>query len=95
MAVVWIDSRLLLLEELLIPESALDSRLFLIDASILPLVSVCCRPHGRLLARSARVSLLYKGALFLLAPPPDHSLKISVSWAKELLRLRVLGGLVS
>lgn len=78
--------------ELLIPESALDSRLFRTEDTILELWSVVdCLPHGRLLARSAKVSLLYSGALFLAfaEPPPPHSLKMSVSWASELLRRRV------
>lgn len=83
-----------------IPESALDSRRLRgviyvvlepgpVDASVVEV------RHGKLRARSARVSRRLSCAFWrwlcvccLAAPPPLHSRKISVSWASELRRRR-------
>lgn len=51
-----------------------------------PVSVVAPLPHGKLLARSARVSLLHRGAFWrVFEVPPPHSLRMSVSWARELL----------
>lgn len=98
------------------PTSALDSRRFFrlcgggttLPTVVMVVLIVCVLEsllfllHGKLRARSARVSLRFKGALAArFDPPPLHSRRMSVSWANE-LRLRrwapagdVLGGEVS
>lgn len=110
---VWESLRDLLLFS---PTSALDSLRFFsigVGCTTLPtvvivvlivcvLVSLLVRPHGKLRAKSAKVSRRFSGAFGVrLEPPPLHSRRMSVSWAKELRRRRgapageVLGGELS
>ena len=96
---VWCESRLDFEPMLLIPESALDSLLFrLVEMlGVGPASVVDWRPHGSDLAKSAKVSLLHSCFWRLFVDPP-HSRKMSVSWARELRRRRVVpevGGEVS
>lgn len=80
------ESRLDLVDTwlLLMPLSTELSRLFRTLARWLASV-VVCRDHGSDLAMSAKVSLrqsLLPRPLFPEAPPPLHSRKMSVSWAR-------------
>jgi hypothetical protein len=84
---------------LLMPESALDSLLFrpVVMLGVGPASVVDCRPHGSDRARSASVSLLHSCFCRVFVDPP-HSRRMSVSWARELRRRRVVpdvGGDVS
>lgn len=76
------ESRLDLLDTLRIPLSTELSRLFRRLTRWLASV-VVCRDHGSDLAMSAKVSLRQSLLLrFVEIPPPPHSRRMSVSWAR-------------
>lgn len=79
---------------LLMPESALDSLRFRSGGACCGVYwSLLMRCHGKLLAKSAKVSRRFKGGFwFRFDPVPLHSRRMSVNWASELLRRLRFGG---